>query len=83
MERNSRILEYNKIDLRKIIKTLWNEKILIFSITLIFMVAGYIYSTLKPKIYKTEIIIREVPGYFFEVYLPFLGSSIPLQQFKN
>jgi LPS O-antigen subunit length determinant protein (WzzB/FepE family) len=43
MKRNSRILEDDEIDLGKIIKTLYNEKILIISISLIFTHQSYFY----------------------------------------
>jgi LPS O-antigen subunit length determinant protein (WzzB/FepE family) len=71
MKRNSRILQDDEIDLSQIIKTLWNEKILILSISLIFMVVSYVYGALQPNIYKTEITIREAPSFLFEAYRPF------------
>jgi len=40
MRRNSRNIQDDEIDLSEIIKTLWNEKILILSISLVFMVVG-------------------------------------------
>ena len=70
MKKNNSYLE-DKIDFREIIKTLWNEKILILSISFVFMVAGYVYGALQPKIYKTEIVLREAPSSFFEVYRSF------------
>ena len=81
MKRNSRILQDDEIDLREIIKTLWNEKILILFISLVFMVVGYVYGALQPKIYKTEITIREAPLFFLEAYNSFL--SIRQQQLSN
>ena len=75
MKRNSRISQDDEIDLGEIIKTLWHEKILILSISLIFMVAGYIYGALQPKIYKTEITIREAPAFFFEAYSSFFNTQ--------
>jgi LPS O-antigen subunit length determinant protein (WzzB/FepE family) len=68
MRRNSRNIQDDEIDLSEIIKTLWNEKILILSISLIFIVIGYVYGVLQPKIYKTEIILREAPSSSFEAY---------------
>jgi LPS O-antigen subunit length determinant protein (WzzB/FepE family) len=58
MKRNTRNYEDTEIDLRVIIIKLLNEKVLILSISFIFMIAGYIYGVLQPKIYKTEITIR-------------------------
>jgi hypothetical protein len=76
MKLNSKILQDDEIDLRKIIKTLWKEKILILSISLIFMIVGYVYGTLQPKIFKTEVVIREAPSYLFQAYQPFLVTDI-------
>jgi LPS O-antigen subunit length determinant protein (WzzB/FepE family) len=46
---DSRILQDDEIDLVEIIKTLWNEKILILSISLIFMAIGYVYGAFQAK----------------------------------
>jgi LPS O-antigen subunit length determinant protein (WzzB/FepE family) len=70
--KQKRILQDDEIDLREIIETLWNKKILILSISLIFMVVGYVYGRLQPQIYKTEITIRNAPSYLFDVYVPFI-----------
>jgi LPS O-antigen subunit length determinant protein (WzzB/FepE family) len=80
MKRNSRILQDDEIDLREIIKTLWNEKILILSISFIFMVIGYVYWALQPKIYKTEITLREAPSSLFEAYRLIYGPQQQQQQ---
>jgi LPS O-antigen subunit length determinant protein (WzzB/FepE family) len=74
MKKNNSYLE-DEIDLSEIIKTLWNEKILILSISLVFMVMGYVYGALQPKIYKTEITIREAPSSLFEAYRPFFSTQ--------
>jgi hypothetical protein len=68
MKKNNIYLVDNEIDLRKTIKILWKEKILILSISLIFTVLGYVYSTFQPKIYKTTITIRDIPLYLLEPY---------------
>jgi len=68
MKKNNIYLADNEIDLRKIIKILLKEKILILSISLIFAVLGYVYSTFQPKIYKTTITIRDIPPYLLEPY---------------
>jgi LPS O-antigen subunit length determinant protein (WzzB/FepE family) len=79
MKKNNSYIN-DEIDLSEIIKKLWNEKILILSISLIFMVAGFVYGALQPKIYKTEITIREVPSYLFQAYGPFLRIQQQQQQ---
>ena len=68
MKKNNTNLADDEIDLGAIIKLWWMEKILILSNSLIFMVAGYIYSTLKTKIYKTEVTLRHAPSYLFKSY---------------
>jgi LPS O-antigen subunit length determinant protein (WzzB/FepE family) len=80
MKRNSRILQDDEIDLSEIIKALWNEKILILSISLVFMVIGYVYGALQPKIYKTEITIHEAHSSLFEAYRPFSSTQQQQQQ---
>jgi hypothetical protein len=44
------------------------------------MFAGYVYGSLKPKIYKTEITLRVATSPFFELYRPFLDLEFQLQQ---
>jgi LPS O-antigen subunit length determinant protein (WzzB/FepE family) len=80
MKKNNTYLADDEIELREIIKKLWSEKILILSISLIFMVVGYVYGTLKPKIYQTEIILREAPSVLFEPYRLFLDKQQQQQQ---
>ena len=75
MKKESRIAQDDEIDLGKIIKTLWNEKILILSISLFFMVAGYVYGAFQPKVYKTEIVLREAPSSSFEAYRLFFATQ--------
>lgn len=72
---NRRLNQDDKIDLEQAIRALLKERILIFSLTLIFLVIGYIYGKIQPKIYKSEIIIREKPLLLYEEYLPFLISN--------
>jgi hypothetical protein len=80
MKHDQKILQDDEIDLREIIKTLWNEKILILSISFIFIVIGYVYGALQPKIYKTEITIRNVSSSLFEAYHPFFSTEQQQQQ---
>jgi LPS O-antigen subunit length determinant protein (WzzB/FepE family) len=67
MKQNTRISQNDEIDLREIIKKLCNEKILIFFITFFFTVGGYMYGSFQPKIYKTEIILRNAPTYLYNI----------------
>jgi hypothetical protein len=83
MKKNNIYLADNEIDLRKIIKILLKEKILILSISLIFAVLGYVYSTFQPKIYKTTITIRDLPPYFLEHYDSLTTKSQLAIQFND
>jgi len=74
MKKNNSYID-DEIDLSEIIKKIWNEKILILSISFIFTVAGFVYGVLQPKIYRTEIIFREPPSYLFEAYRPFFSTQ--------
>jgi LPS O-antigen subunit length determinant protein (WzzB/FepE family) len=62
------ILNNNEIDLDELIRQLWKQKIIIFFTSLFFLAAGYLYGTLQPKIYKTEIILLEADSSLFKSY---------------
>jgi LPS O-antigen subunit length determinant protein (WzzB/FepE family) len=79
MKKNNSYID-DEIDLSEIIKKIWNEKILILSISFIFTVAGFVYGVLQPKIYRTEIILREPPSYLFEAYQDFFSMQQQQQQ---
>jgi LPS O-antigen subunit length determinant protein (WzzB/FepE family) len=69
MRRISKIHEEDEIDLVETLKVLWNEKILILSIALFFMIVGYVYASFfNNKIYKSTVIINDVPKYLFKKY---------------
>ena len=80
MKKINRSFLDNEIDLVEIWRQLWNKKFLILFISLVFMFAGYVYGSLKPKIYKTEITLRVATSPFFELYRPFLDLEFQLQQ---
>jgi LPS O-antigen subunit length determinant protein (WzzB/FepE family) len=42
------------MDLSDLIKSLWREKILILSISIIFGLFGYLYASFKPKQFKNR-----------------------------
>jgi hypothetical protein len=60
MKRINKFIQDDEIYLGDIFRKLWKEKILILSICFVFMVMGYAYSLMQPKIYKTEIKIKEI-----------------------
>lgn len=76
MKKNNTYLADNEIDLGDLIKSLWREKILILSISIIFSLFSYYFLSLKPiKESKTEIILREPPPGLFDVYENILDKN--------
>jgi LPS O-antigen subunit length determinant protein (WzzB/FepE family) len=67
MKQNSTNMQDGEINLKEIIQKLWKKKFLIFFVSLIFAVTGYVYGVLQPKIYKSEIILREAPNDLFSL----------------
>jgi len=74
------ILNNNEIDLDELIRQLWKQKIIIFFTSLFFLAAGYLYGTLQPKIYKTEIILLEADSSLFRSYDILLNKQQQQQQ---
>ena len=68
MKKNNTYLAADEIDLGNIIKSLWKEKILILSISIICGLLGYFYASLKTQEFKTEIILKNPPVQIFEPY---------------
>jgi LPS O-antigen subunit length determinant protein (WzzB/FepE family) len=68
MKKNNTYLADDEIDLGDIIKSLWREKILILSISIVFGLAGYLYGSFKPEEFKTEIKLKNPPHQLFEPY---------------
>ena len=68
MKKNNTYSDNNETDLADIIKSLWGEKILILSISIICGLIGYFYALLKPQEFKTEIILKNPPTQIFEAY---------------
>ena len=68
MKKNNSYLADDEIDLGDIVKSLWKEKILILSISIICGLLGYFYGLSKPQEFKTEIILKNPPIQIFEPY---------------
>ena len=77
MKLNKKMSVDEVVDLRELFVKLWEKKILIFFMSLVFMAISFIYWTLQPKIYKTTIVIREAPQSLFEEYRSVLNFSMP------
>jgi hypothetical protein len=70
MKKNNKNINDYEIDLSALLKKFWEEKFLILSISVMFVIAGFFYSYLTPKVYKTEINIREANKSSFEFLRP-------------
>jgi LPS O-antigen subunit length determinant protein (WzzB/FepE family) len=68
MKRNNRTKQDINIDLLEVYSELLKNKFLIILASLLFMIIGYVYALLQPKIYKVTILIREAPTYLFDAY---------------
>ena len=81
MKQNSSRTQDIQIDLFEFIRKLWKAKILIISVSLLFMFIGYVYAVLQPQIYKTTILLRDAPSHIFEEHRIF--STIKDLQIKS
>ena len=68
MKKNNSYLADDEIYLADLIKSLWKEKILILSITIICGLLGYFYGLSKPQELRTEITLKNPPKQIFEPY---------------
>ena len=88
MKKNNPYITDDEIDLGDLIRTLWREKILILSISIICGLLGYLYASFKPEEFKVEITLQNPPFQLFEPYSGLLeiknnnsNSSIDTGQF--
>jgi LPS O-antigen subunit length determinant protein (WzzB/FepE family) len=70
MKKNNPYLADDEIDLGDLVRTLWREKILILSISIICGLLGHLYESFnfKPEKFKTEITLKNPPSQLFEPY---------------
>jgi LPS O-antigen subunit length determinant protein (WzzB/FepE family) len=80
MKKNNSYLLDDELDLREVLKKLWKEKILVFFISVAFMVIGYIYAVAQPKHYKTEFTVRTANLSTFKTYLSLVEKRYKNQQ---
>jgi LPS O-antigen subunit length determinant protein (WzzB/FepE family) len=73
----------NEIDLADLVITLWREKILILSISIICGLLGYFYALSKPQEFKTEITLKNPPIQIFEPYNLFNNNDTAQQFISN
>jgi LPS O-antigen subunit length determinant protein (WzzB/FepE family) len=68
MKKNNSYLADDEIDLGALVRTLWREKILILSISVICGLLGYLYASFKPEEFKADITLKNPPFQLFENY---------------
>jgi len=68
MKKNNPYIADDEIDLGDLVRTLWREKILILSISVICGLVGYLYAYFQPQEFKTEIQLKNPPSQLFEPY---------------
>jgi LPS O-antigen subunit length determinant protein (WzzB/FepE family) len=68
MKKNNPYITDDEIDLGHLVRTLWREKILILSISIICGLAGYLYASFKPEEFKTKIKLKNPLSQLFEPY---------------
>jgi LPS O-antigen subunit length determinant protein (WzzB/FepE family) len=68
MKKNNTYLADDEIDLVELIKSLWKEKILILSISIICALFGYLFASFYLQKFKTEIKLKNPPTQLFETY---------------
>jgi LPS O-antigen subunit length determinant protein (WzzB/FepE family) len=81
MKKNNPYLADDEIDLSDLVRTLWREKILILSISIICGLLGYLYASFQPEEVKTEIILKNPPSQLFEPYTHMFKHNNIAEQF--
>lgn len=69
-------IQNDEINFLEIILYLWKQKFLILSFSLTFLIAGFIYGTLQPKIYKTNVTLHNAPETSFLKYNLYLQGDL-------
>ena len=75
MKKNNPYIADDEIDLCDLVRTLWREKILILSISVICGLLGYLYASFKPEEFKIEIKLKNPPSQLFEPYTHLLINN--------
>ena len=68
MKKNNPYITDDEIDLGDLLRTLWREKVLILSISIICGLLGYLYASFKPEEFTTEIKLNNPPPQLFGSY---------------
>jgi LPS O-antigen subunit length determinant protein (WzzB/FepE family) len=75
MKKNNPYITDDEIDLGDLLRTLWREKVLILSISIICGLLGYLYASFKPEEFKTYIKLKNPPSQLFETYIGLIGIN--------
>ena len=69
MKKNNPYITDDEIDFVDLARTLWREKILILTISIISGLVCYLYASFQPEEFKIEIKIKNPPSQLFEPYI--------------
>jgi len=75
MKKNNSYLVDDVIDLGDLIRTLWREKILILSISIICGLLGYLYVSFKPEEFIIQVKLKNPPFHLFEPYTQVVAKN--------
>jgi len=82
MKKNNPYITGDEINLGDLVRTLWREKILILSISIICGLFGCLYGFfIATKEFKTEVTLRDPPVYLFQAYEILLDKNALTQMF--
>ena len=66
--KNTLIAHSDIVELRELVLIIWKARFAILITNLIFLLAGYFYGTIQPKVYQTTVTFRISPDYLFKQY---------------
>ncbi len=70
MTNNQEIYQDDEIDLRKLLTSLWRNKLLILAITAIFSITGVVYAVLAPQVWSAKaIVVAPSPEHLEQLHL--------------
>jgi LPS O-antigen subunit length determinant protein (WzzB/FepE family) len=75
MKKKNPYITVDEIDLGDLVRTLWREKTLILSISIICGLLAYLYASFKPEEFKIEIKLKNPPSQLFEPYAHLLINN--------
>ena len=70
MNNSQKKYQDNDIDLRKLLTTLWSNKLLVLTITAIFSIAGVVYALTAPQQWSARaVVVAPLPAHLEQLQL--------------